>query len=83
MANLTVTRTYYWGLDHQSNQFDDQVRTEIKSQPALKGLERTSDTKLIATSNERSSKAVSKLQQLRGRNGWVAFDPSPNVKIGA
>jgi|AntDeeMinimDraft_4_1070355.scaffolds.fasta_scaffold05912_3 hypothetical protein len=58
---------YYWGLDHQSNQFDDQVRTEIKSQPALKGLERTSDTKLIATSNERSSKAISKLQQLRGR----------------
>ena len=63
VAGGFLVTSYYFGLDHQTNQFDDSVRTQIKSQPALNGLERTADTKLIATSNERSSKAISKIQE--------------------
>lgn len=60
---------YYWSLDHRANQFDDDVRTQIKAQPALNGLEGTANTQLIATSNDASSKAISRIQELRGRRG--------------
>ena len=31
----------------------------------------------------RDEEADADVWKLRGRNGWVAFDPSPNVKIEA
>lgn len=71
---------FYWSLDRKTELFDKNCREDIKDHDEFRGLQRGSQTKLISTSDTRTSKAISILQKLVGK---LSDKPHKVVVVGS
>lgn len=58
---------YYLGLDHQTQNYDEELRREIQSDPSFSGLGNTGNVRYVPTSDNKVSKVKTKIDTTRGK----------------